>query len=297
MAELLSKQQVQQSVVDGAVRVSPGSSPVPLRVQQKTSSLPDTGRAKPPPPARSVSLTSNSLERGMQPPGSGSPERGVAPPAGQSPAKTFHGQQDSTSSQEVRHSTFQAPTLQELRSAKGHHSQDSISSISSRDSGNIILISSNKLETSDTVPAAPAGMIPTAQGVIAGGMLNMSEYSGSGSRSYAGRDADRKSHNWTTCKVTDWSVAQVCQWLMALELEQYIPEFSGKNVDGNQLLMLDSSKLKSLGVTDSNDRAKLKKRIKDVRAGFEKEKKREEKEQKAREKQMKKQGRKTTAKC
>lgn len=56
--------------------------------------------------------------------------------------------------------------------------------------------------------------------------------------------------------------------------------------------------LQNLGILDSNDRTKLKKKLKEMKVLIEKERKKEEKEQKAREKQIKKQqGKKATAKC
>ncbi|XP_066531063.1 sterile alpha motif domain-containing protein 14-like isoform X2 [Hoplias malabaricus] len=46
------------------------------------------------------------------------------------------------------------------------------------------------------------------------------------------------------CVVFSWSTQQVCDWLRSLNMEHYAPEFSEKNVDGEQLLQLDGNKLK-----------------------------------------------------
>ncbi|XP_074127195.1 neurabin-1 isoform X2 [Sminthopsis crassicaudata] len=88
--------------------------------------------------------------------------------------------------------------------------------------------------------------------------------------------------------VREWSVQQVAQWLRSLNLEQYVAEFSTQSVSGEQLLQLDGSKLKALGVTSSQDRAIIKKQLKDMKAALEKARKAQEKMEKQREKLRKK---------
>ncbi|XP_018597505.2 sterile alpha motif domain-containing protein 14 isoform X2 [Scleropages formosus] len=90
------------------------------------------------------------------------------------------------------------------------------------------------------------------------------------------------------CLVSTWSTQQVCQWLKGLNMEQYIPEFTAREIDGEQLLQMDSSKLKGLGVTNSSDRSALKRRLKDIHAAAEKERKALDKLEKQKEKQRKK---------
>ncbi|XP_064421682.1 sterile alpha motif domain-containing protein 14 [Latimeria chalumnae] len=90
------------------------------------------------------------------------------------------------------------------------------------------------------------------------------------------------------CLVTAWTTQQVSQWLRGLNMEQYIPEFTAKKVDGEQLIQLDGGKLKALGVTNSQDRALIKRKLKDINASLEKERKAQEKMEKQREKQKKK---------
>uniref|UniRef100_A0A7N4PKG0 Neurabin-1 n=1 Tax=Sarcophilus harrisii TaxID=9305 RepID=A0A7N4PKG0_SARHA len=80
--------------------------------------------------------------------------------------------------------------------------------------------------------------------------------------------------------VREWSVQQVAQWLRSLNLEQYVAEFSTQSVSGEQLLQLDGSKLKALGVTSSQDRALIKKQLKDMKAALEKARKAQEKMEK-----------------
>ncbi|TSK31466.1 Neurabin-1 [Bagarius yarrelli] len=70
--------------------------------------------------------------------------------------------------------------------------------------------------------------------------------------------------------VPDWSCQQVCLWLMGMKLKQYIPQFTARNIDGEQLLQLDSDTLKDLGVASSQDQAVFKKKLKDLKGLMEK---------------------------
>uniref|UniRef100_UPI00358FC9D2 enolase-phosphatase E1-like isoform X2 n=1 Tax=Myxine glutinosa TaxID=7769 RepID=UPI00358FC9D2 len=89
-------------------------------------------------------------------------------------------------------------------------------------------------------------------------------------------------------EVLDWSAEQVGEWLKELEKGQYSAEFVKQAVTGSQLIQLDGNKLKALGVADSNDRAFLKKKIKEIKFAVEKERKAQEKLEKRREKQRRK---------
>ncbi len=53
-----------------------------------------------------------------------------------------------------------------------------------------------------------------------------------------------KPYQWQNRSVTEWTCQQVSCWLMGLNLEQYVSLFTAKNVDGEQLLKLDSTALK-----------------------------------------------------
>ncbi|XP_049558623.1 sterile alpha motif domain-containing protein 14 isoform X2 [Orcinus orca] len=81
-----------------------------------------------------------------------------------------------------------------------------------------------------------------------------------------------------------WTSQQVGQWLHSLNLEQYAAEFAARQVDGPQLLQLDGSKLKSLGLSNSHDRALVKRKLKELAAAAEKERKAQEKAARQREK-------------
>ncbi|XP_063076955.1 sterile alpha motif domain-containing protein 14-like [Engraulis encrasicolus] len=89
------------------------------------------------------------------------------------------------------------------------------------------------------------------------------------------------------CVVSSWSPAQVCEWLKGLNMEQYTQQFTARHIDGQQLLQMDSSKLKGLGVVNSSDRSALKRRIKDIHAAAEKERKALGKLERQRERQRK----------
>ncbi|CAH6779173.1 Ppp1r9a [Phodopus roborovskii] len=84
--------------------------------------------------------------------------------------------------------------------------------------------------------------------------------------------------------VHEWSVQQVSHWLMSLNLDQYVSEFSAQNITGEQLLQLDGNKLKALGMASSQDRALVKKKLKEMKMSLEKARKAQEKMEKQREK-------------
>ncbi|KAK7113300.1 uncharacterized protein [Littorina saxatilis] len=97
----------------------------------------------------------------------------------------------------------------------------------------------------------------------------------------------RSQNQFQSCGITEWTSEHVCHWLMALELEKYTSTFTDRDITGSQLLLLDGSKLKTLGIVNSKDRELLKKKIKELKAASEKEKKEKEKEQKQQEKERK----------
>ncbi|XP_043085488.1 neurabin-1-like [Puntigrus tetrazona] len=74
-----------------------------------------------------------------------------------------------------------------------------------------------------------------------------------------------KEYHWQNRPVSDWTSQQVCHWLMGMNMDQYTPEFSTQAIDGQQLLGLDSDRLKALGVSSQNDRAVIKKKLKEMK--------------------------------
>ncbi|KAJ1101302.1 hypothetical protein NDU88_006373 [Pleurodeles waltl] len=53
-----------------------------------------------------------------------------------------------------------------------------------------------------------------------------------------------KHSKWQNHVIQEWSSKQVCQWLAGMQLEQYASEFTAQNIQGEELLQLDGSKLK-----------------------------------------------------
>ncbi|KAM8933671.1 neurabin-1-like isoform 2-T2 [Pelodytes ibericus] len=86
-----------------------------------------------------------------------------------------------------------------------------------------------------------------------------------------------KQNQWHSRPVCDWTSQQVCHWLIGMNMEQYITEFTAKSIDGQQLMMLDSDRLKALGVSSQTDRATIKKKIKEIKKAQEKLEKQKEK--------------------
>ncbi|XP_060230158.1 neurabin-1 isoform X8 [Meriones unguiculatus] len=98
-------------------------------------------------------------------------------------------------------------------------------------------------------------------------------------------DGQSPKHSQTPNRgVHEWNVQQVSHWLMSLNLDQYVSEFSAQNITGEQLLQLDGSKLKALGMASSQDRARVKKTLKEMKMSLEKARKAHEKMEKQREK-------------
>lgn len=53
-----------------------------------------------------------------------------------------------------------------------------------------------------------------------------------------------KQYQWQNRSITEWTSQQVARWLLGLNLEHHIPEFTAQNIDGEQLLQLESPELK-----------------------------------------------------
>lgn len=101
--------------------------------------------------------------------------------------------------------------------------------------------------------------------------------------------SQRGIHQIESCPISEWKLEHVRHWLVALEQDKYIPMFADKQITGPQLVLLDGTKLKSMGMTISKDRELFKKKIKELKMALEKEKKQQEKERKLKEKEQKKQ--------
>ncbi|PAV84606.1 hypothetical protein WR25_26283 [Diploscapter pachys] len=79
-----------------------------------------------------------------------------------------------------------------------------------------------------------------------------------------------------------WTVDDVCQLLVSIGLDKYVPEFTINKINGAKLLDLDGSKLKAMGIQNHSDRSLIKKKIKIIKSRIERERKILEKESRAR---------------
>ncbi|CAJ0947570.1 unnamed protein product [Ranitomeya imitator] len=96
-----------------------------------------------------------------------------------------------------------------------------------------------------------------------------------------------KHSQWQSRTPLEWSSQQVTNWLMTLNLNHCVSEFAAQNVNGEQLLQLDSARLKALGL-NAQDRTIIKKKIKDMKVTIEKVRKANEKMEKQKERLRKK---------
>lgn len=83
---------------------------------------------------------------------------------------------------------------------------------------------------------------------------------------------DKKSHFWQNAPIADWSKEQVCQWLTGIGLEHYSAQFLDNGINGSNLLRLESRELKALGVY-GDAKAHLKRKLKELRAQADRERK------------------------
>ncbi|XP_075067886.1 neurabin-1 isoform X2 [Mixophyes fleayi] len=96
-----------------------------------------------------------------------------------------------------------------------------------------------------------------------------------------------KHNQWQRCTALEWTTQQVTKWLASLHLEHCVSEFTAHNINGEQLLQLDSAKLKALGV-NLQDRTIIKKKIKDMKGTIDRVRRANEKMEKQKERLRKK---------
>ncbi|XP_074649751.1 uncharacterized protein LOC141904968 isoform X4 [Tubulanus polymorphus] len=151
-------------------------------------------------------------------------------------------------------------------------------------SSGITLISSKPLDTGysggDTLNSSNVGLVREydddnvhAQSYNFASMSLTSETVSSSAR--------KGSNQWQSAKpVHEWTIEQVCHWLIMHELDHYKDIFIHENIDGSKLLLIDGARLKTMGIVNSNDRNAFKRKLKELKSNMEKEKKRMEKEAK-----------------
>ncbi|KAK9539062.1 hypothetical protein VZT92_004194 [Zoarces viviparus] len=74
-------------------------------------------------------------------------------------------------------------------------------------------------------------------------------------------------HQWQSRPMLEWDNQQVCLWLIAMNMDEYVSGFAVGGVDGTQLLNMDGEKLKALGVCSQSDRSALKRKLKEIKKG------------------------------
>ncbi|CAB3410758.1 unnamed protein product [Caenorhabditis bovis] len=79
-----------------------------------------------------------------------------------------------------------------------------------------------------------------------------------------------------------WSVDDVCQLLVSMGLDKYVPEFTINKVNGAKFLELDGNKLKTMGIQNHSDRSLIKKKVKGMKNKIERERKQLERESRTR---------------
>jgi neurabin len=81
-------------------------------------------------------------------------------------------------------------------------------------------------------------------------------------------------------EVPGWTCDDVCDFIGTLGLDKHRHMFTVNLIDGPKFLALDGSKLKAMGVSNSNERSLVKKKIKELKAALDRERKAAEKDQK-----------------
>ncbi|VDN04103.1 unnamed protein product [Thelazia callipaeda] len=89
-------------------------------------------------------------------------------------------------------------------------------------------------------------------------------------------------HSIQGLQVLHWTCDDVCQLLIQMGLDKYIPEFTVNQVNGTKFLDMDGNKLKAIGIQNHSDRAVIKKKIKAIKSKIERERKQLEKESRLR---------------
>ncbi|CAI5439594.1 unnamed protein product [Caenorhabditis angaria] len=79
-----------------------------------------------------------------------------------------------------------------------------------------------------------------------------------------------------------WTCDDVCQLLVSMGLDKYVPEFTINKVNGAKFLELDGSKLKTMGIQNHSDRSLIKKKVKGMKNKIERERKQLERESRTR---------------
>uniref|UniRef100_A0A0K0D9P1 Neurabin-1 n=1 Tax=Angiostrongylus cantonensis TaxID=6313 RepID=A0A0K0D9P1_ANGCA len=83
-------------------------------------------------------------------------------------------------------------------------------------------------------------------------------------------------------QVLHWTIDDVCQLLVSMGLDKYVPEFTINKITGAKFLDLDGTKLKTMGIQNHSDRSLIKKKVKMIKNRIERERKVLEKQSRSR---------------
>ncbi|KAJ1350836.1 SAM domain (Sterile alpha motif) [Parelaphostrongylus tenuis] len=83
-------------------------------------------------------------------------------------------------------------------------------------------------------------------------------------------------------QVLHWTIDDVCQLLVSMGLDKYVPEFTINKISGAKFLDLDGTKLKTMGIQNHSDRSLIKKKVKMIKNRIERERKVLEKQSRSR---------------
>ncbi|CAI2302914.1 unnamed protein product [Caenorhabditis sp. 36 PRJEB53466] len=101
-------------------------------------------------------------------------------------------------------------------------------------------------------------------------------------KKYAENDLWRATCQPVGLQALHWTVDDVCQLLVSMGLDKYVPEFTINKVNGAKFLELDGSKLKTMGIQNHSDRSLIKKKVKGMKNKIERERKQLERESRTR---------------
>uniref|UniRef100_A0A1B0C6Z6 PDZ domain-containing protein n=1 Tax=Glossina palpalis gambiensis TaxID=67801 RepID=A0A1B0C6Z6_9MUSC len=145
-------------------------------------------------------------------------------------------------------------------------------------------LSENEQSTDNWMYPSRRRVGPTGAVITGGGKLQPSSFTEQLNQALTERE---RVHQRFSKSAATHSSIEVGHWLMGIEMERYIPVFKEHNVEGGALLSLDSRELKMLGVL-GDDKSRFKRRLKDLKASIEKERKDQERERREREKAIRK---------
>ncbi|BET02951.1 SAM [Nesidiocoris tenuis] len=132
---------------------------------------------------------------------------------------------------------------------------------------------------------------PSSSGSVSPGMLTAdpspSKIGSSDSSDIWIPNEEKKAQIWHATPIPEWTKEQVCQWLLGIGAEQYISKFLETGVTGSSLLVIESRQLKAMGIT-GEAKSRMKRKLKELRALADKEKRQNDKQRREKEKLLKK---------